>query len=172
MGAWLRRIMRTSRITAPFALLFLIIALGSFGRSGSQDECSETAKMDIYSDAYYSNETGDVNGFELALDKPNTPHRKALLFVYEGAANNDGIPLPVTTDGNDLVIKGTWTEHLTEYPSKKEIVQTHFVTIKGVATPKMFRGTIAIEGLEIVKPERMLLKRARQIWLCSKRSSS
>jgi len=71
--------------------------------------------MDIYSDAYYSNETGDVNGFELALDKSDTPRRKALLFVYEGAANNDGIPLPVTTDGNNLVIKGTWTEHLTGY---------------------------------------------------------
>ena len=115
--------MRSGQNKTSVALLFLAITLRCLGQSGSQDECSETGQMDIYSDAYYSNETGDVNGFELAIDKPSTLRRKALLFVYEGAANNEGIPLPVTTDGEDLVIKGTWAEHLTEYPSKKEIVR-------------------------------------------------
>lgn len=60
-----------------------------------QDECARTAQMDIYSNAQVSEVTGDLGGFELALDKPNASHRKALLFVYEGAANKYGIPLVV-----------------------------------------------------------------------------
>jgi|ERR1017187_34868 hypothetical protein len=164
--------MRRLRIAALFVLFVLTISLrNSFGQSGLPDECARTAQMDIYSDAQVSEVTGDLGGFELALDKPNGSHRKALLFVYEGAANSDGIPLAVTTDGNNLAIKGTWVEHLTEYPSKKDIVQTHFVRITGIVTRKMFRGTISIEGLEIVNPESMHLKRTKQIWVCSKHSS-
>lgn len=74
-------------------------------------------------------------------------------------------------DGNKLTVKGTWIEHLTEYPSKTDIVQKHLVRITGTVTPKMFRGTISIEGLKIVNPENMHLKRTKQIWLCSKHSS-
>jgi hypothetical protein len=126
--------------------------------------------MDIYSDARVSSVTGDLSGFDLALDKPNGSQRKALLFVYEGGGS-EGIPLSATADGNNLVIEGTWIEHLTEYPSKKDIVQTHRVRIAGKLTPKIFRGTISIEGLEIVNPERMELKRVKQIWVCKTHSS-
>jgi len=127
--------------------------------------------MDVYSDARVSEVTGDLGGFELALGKPTGSQRKALLFVYEGAANSDGIPLPVIVDGNNLVIEGTWVEHGTEYPSKKDVVERHFVRITGTVTPKTFRGTISIQGLEIANPENMHLKRARQIWLCPEHAS-
>lgn len=159
--------MRTMRAAATFASFLLVISTrNTFGQSGPSDECALTAQMDIYSNAQVSKVTGDVSGFELALDKPEVSQRQALLFVYEGAANTDGIPLTATMDGNNWTIEGTWVEHLTEYPSKKDIVQKHFVRITGALNPKVFRGTISIEGLQIVNPERMLLKRGKQIWVC------
>jgi hypothetical protein len=114
--------------------------------------------------------TGDLSGFDLALDKPDRSQRKALLFVYEGGGS-EGIPLPVTANGDNLVIEGTWVEHLTEYPSKKGIVETHRVRITGRITPTSFRGAISIEGQEIMNPDSMLLTRVKQTWACKTRSS-
>jgi hypothetical protein len=126
--------------------------------------------MEIYSDAQVSRVTGDLSGFDLALEKPDGAQRKALLFVYEGG-ESEGIPLSVTANGDNLIIEGTWVEHLTEYPSKKDIVQTHQVKITGKLTAKTLQGTISIEGLTIVNPEGMRLKRVKQIWMCKAHSS-
>jgi hypothetical protein len=126
--------------------------------------------MDVYSDAQVSRVTGDLSGFDLALDKPNVSQRNALLFVYEGGGS-EGIPLPVTANGDNVVIEGTWVEHLTEYPSKKDIVQTHRVRITGKITSTSFRGTISIEGLEITNPDSMVLKKVKRIWDCKTHSS-
>jgi hypothetical protein len=159
------------RGTALFAAFSLIISLSNIvGQDGLPDECARTAQMDIYSDAQVSKVTGDLSGFDLALDKPNGSQRKALLFVYEGGGS-EGIPLSATVDRDNLVIEGTWVEHLTEYPAKKDIVQTHQVRITGKLTPKILRGTISIEGLEIVNPESMQLKRIQKIWVCKTHSS-
>ena len=156
--------------TALFVVLSLVLRLSDIlGQNGLPDECARTAQMDIYSDAQVSKVTGDLSGFDLALDRPNGSQRKALLFVYEGGGS-EGIPLSATVDGDDLVIEGTWVEHLTEYPSKKDIVQTHRVRITGKLTPKILRGTISIEGLEIVNPESMQLKRVKRIWMCNAHS--
>ena len=163
--------MHEPKITAwLFAFLLAVSSLNSFGQSGPPDECSRTAQMEIYSDAWVSRETGDLGGFELALDKPNGSKRNALLFVYEGA-ESEGIPLTATVEGDNLVVEGTWVEHLTEYPSKKEIVQTHQVKLTGRLTPKTFRGRISIGDFEIVNPENMRLKRVKRIWSCKTRSS-
>lgn len=159
------------RGTALFAAFFLFISLCNIvGQDGLPDECVRTAQMDIYSDAQVSKVTGDLSGFDLALDRSNGAQRKALLFVYEGGGS-EGIPLSATVDGDNLVIEGTWVEHLTEYPSKKDIVQTHQVRIIGKFTPKILRGAISIEGLEISNPDSMQLKRTKQIWACRKSSS-
>ena len=86
--------MRRLRIAPLFVLSLLTISVcNSFGQSTLQHECAQTAQIDVYSDAHVSEATGDLGGFELALDKPSASPRKALLFVYEGAANGDGIPL-------------------------------------------------------------------------------
>jgi hypothetical protein len=158
------RTMRTARL---LSVLLLVCSLNnSLGQSGVKPECAHTAQMDIYSDARVSSETGDLSGFEVALDKnSNGPQRKALLFVYEGS-DSEGIPLTATINGEHLVIEGTWVERLTEYPSKKEVVQSHLVRVEAMLTPKMLRGTISIDGLEIANPDKMRLKRARQIWVC------
>jgi hypothetical protein len=147
--------------------LLLVFGLNSgLGQSGMKPECAHTAQMNVYSDAHVSSETGDLSGFEVALDKnSNIPERKALLFVYEGT-DSEGIPLTATVNGEHLVIEGTWVEHLTEYPAKKDIVQSHSVRVVATLTSKMLQGTISIDGLKITNPDKMRLKRARQIWVC------
>ena len=162
--------MRRWRIAPCLALLLVVGPRNSFGQDKPPDECGRTAQMDIYSDAQVSKVTGDLSGFDLALGRPSGSLRKALLFVYEGRGS-EGIPLSATVDGDSLVIQGTWDEHLTEYPSKKDIVQTHRVRITGKLTPRILRGTISIEGLEIVNPESMQLKRVQKIWVCKTHSS-
>ena len=164
-------ILREVKITTLLAALVLVLRPpNSLGQSRLPDDCSQTAQMDIYSDAQVSKGTGDLSGFDLALDRPSGSQRKALLFVYEGGGS-ERIPLSVTVDGDNLVIEGTWVEHLTEYPSKKDIVQTHEVKITGKLTPKTLQGTISIEGLEIANPDGMQLKRVKQIWMCKAHSS-
>ena len=39
-----------------------------------------------------------------------------------------------------LSVQGTWVEHPVEYPSKKEIVQTHFVKLAGTLDSTAFRA--------------------------------
>jgi hypothetical protein len=90
----------------------------------------------------------------------------ALLYVYEGAENKDGIHIPGHIEGKKLTIEGPWVEHLIEYPSKKEIMQTHLVRIDGTLNSASFVGTIKIDGLGA--SEAVRLKRANHIWGCKR----
>jgi len=125
------------------------------------------------SNAVVSEETGDVSGFELAVKKLNDSTVDALLYVYEGAPNNNGIHLQGRTSGKKLTIEGNWDEHLIEYPSKREIVQTHFVTIKGALDAALFRGRITIKDTSTTKglseDEAVKLRPVAHIWLCKRR---
>ena len=138
----------------------------AFSVSAADDECARTAHMQIYSATSVSTETGDVDGYELALGQHKDSTVDALLFVYEGAANRDGIPISARISGKNLTVEGTWNEHQIEYPSKKEIVVRHFVTIEGTLDSSWFLGTLKIEGLET--PAHVRLKRIDHIWLCKR----
>jgi hypothetical protein len=119
--------------------------------------------MPIYSNAFLTkDEAGDLVGYELALRLANDSTVEALLFVYEGAAA-DGIELPGRISGKKLTIEGSWVEHLTEYPSKREIVQTHLVRIDGNLDSRLFRGTITIG--DMVASQMVRLKRVDHIWV-------
>jgi len=131
-----------------------------------KSDCGRTAKMRVYSDAYLSEETGDVGGTELAVTEKKDSTVDALLFVYEGAPNDEAIPLSGSTANKHLTLQGNWVEHLVEYPSKKEIVQTHFVTVDGTLDWATFQGDLKIEGLAF--PVKARLKRVPQIWVCGK----
>lgn len=147
-----------------FAAL-LLVGGNADAQRGLPEACSQTARMEIYSDAWFSDETGDVNGFELALEPPSGGQRKALLFVYEGEANTDGIPLAVSGTDGKLTMQGTWVEHMIEYPSKREVVQKRFVRITAAVTPDALRGKIMIEAM--FKPTRIRLRRVKYVWLCT-----
>jgi len=140
------------------------LTIGLLGQGTAVDECSRTAQMQIYSNAYISKETGDVVGYELAIKQHDDSTVDALLYVYEGAPNDDGIPLSGRISGKNLTIQGNWVEHLVEYPSKKEIVQTHFVKIGGTLDSALFRGKVEIEGNAY--PGESRLKRLEQVWVC------
>jgi hypothetical protein len=135
-----------------------------------EPDCGRTAKMRVYSDAYLSEETGDVGGIELAITERNDSTVEALLFIYEGAPNDEAIPLSGSAASKYLTLQGKWVEHLVEYPSKKEIVQSHFVRMEGKLDSAAFQGDLKIEGLAF--PDKARLKRVPQIWLCNKRDNA
>jgi hypothetical protein len=114
-----------------------------------------------------------VSGFELAVKKISDTTVDALLYVYEGAPNNNGIHLQGRISGKKLTIEGNWDEHLVEYPSKNEIVQSHFVTIDGALDSASFRGEITIKDMSPGQSEdkAVRLKRVGHIWLCKRRAN-
>lgn len=119
--------------------------------------------MRVYSNAWVDKETGDLNGFELAIKNTASHEIEALLYVFEGAPDQ-GIRLMGRISGENVEIKGDWIEHQIEYPSKREIIQTHFVKIDGTLKPAAFRGKISIKDLGIDSHVR--LKRVKHIWVC------
>jgi hypothetical protein len=129
-------------------------------------DCGPTVKMRVYSDAYLSEETGDVGGTELAITEKKDSKVNALLFFYEGEPNDEAIPMSGSTANKHLRLQGNWVEHLVEYPSKKEIIQTHFVIVDGTLDLATFQGDLKIEGL--ASPVKARLKRVPQIWVCRK----
>ena len=129
-----------------------------------EDKFVRTAQMRIYSDAYFiEEEAGDVLGYELAIRQNNGSAVDALLYFYQGAPNNRGIQLSGRISGKKLSLAGNWVEHLIQYPSRKKIIETHFVRIDGMLTSTRFRGRIDIQGYDT---EIVRLRRVDCIWLC------
>jgi hypothetical protein len=103
------------------ALLALLVASRASDVSASKDECAQTTHMRIYSNAYLSEETGDVVGYDLALEQRNDSAVDALLYLYQGQAHDDGIRISGSLSGKKLTLKGSWVEHRIEYPEKREM---------------------------------------------------
>jgi len=130
----------------------------------SEDECARVAHLQTYSNAFLSDETGDVGGYELALQQHSGTSIGAFPYVYEGVPNKDGISVSGRISGRKVTMEGKWTEHLIEEPSHKEVIETHSVRIDGTLDSVWFRGTIKIEGLDA--PTKIRLKRIDHIWMC------
>jgi hypothetical protein len=142
----------------------ILIAIFFALPAGASDKCAQTAHMDIYSSAFVHTDTGDIDGYELAIKKADNSAADALLYVYEGAPNLDGIPLSGRISGAQIVLKGSWVEHLIDEPSHKEVFETHRVEVNGMLDARSFRGQVRIEGL--VTPNNVRLKRVEHIWMC------
>jgi hypothetical protein len=154
-------------IHVALAVLLIIVLLGTLEGplNASEDECERTSRMRIYSNAAFIEEAGDVVGYELAVEQGDGTSATALLHVYEGVPNKDGIYISGHIAGGKLTMEGDWIEHLIEQPSKREIVQTHHVTVNGALDPTSFRGTIKVDGL--ATPTDVKLKRVSHIWMCA-----
>lgn len=131
----------------------------------AQNKCTLPSTTTIYSNAFIHEETGDLLGYELTLQRHNNSKVDALLYVYEGAEDDEGIHLTGQISQGNLTVQGNWTEHLVEYPSKKEIIQTHFVKIQGLLQPRSLKGKITILDL---KGEPIILNRVKALWFCKK----
>jgi hypothetical protein len=156
------------KLTHAFPLLVvLFLGCGSSDtqtQNAPEDECVRIAHSQIYSNAFLSNETGDVLGLELVLDEGrNDSAVQALLYLYEGAPNKDGSHISGNISGKKLMLKGALVEHPIEYPSKKEIVEARSVSIDGTLDSTSFRGNVRIE---VMKPMSVRLNRVDNIWLC------
>jgi hypothetical protein len=122
--------------------------------------------MRIYSSTSVDKQTGDLDGYELAIEGHKDSTVDAWLYVYEGAANDEGIHISGAILGNKLTMEGNWVERLIEHPSKKEVVQTHIVKIHGTLDSEWFRGKLKIEGL--ATPDSVRLRRIPHIWVCKR----
>lgn len=152
------------RVVLP-ALLVMVLS-GSLGSApnASEDACEQIAHMRVYSNASLIKEAGDVVGYQLAVHQSDGTSTTALLYFYEGVPNKDGIYVSGHIAGRKLTMEGDWVEHLVEQPSKKEIVETHHVTVNGALDSTWFRGTIEITDL--ATPINVKLKRVNHIWMC------
>lgn len=128
------------------------------------DECARTAGMLVYSDVFMQKETGDLLGYELAVKRQGDSGAEAMLYVYEGGDAGEGIPLSGQISKDLLTLKGTWVEHLIEYPSKQRITEEHSVEVVGTLPPATFRGELTIKGME--DHQHVRLKRVKKIWPC------
>src|SRR5437588_11861683 len=111
--------------------------------------CDAAKGANVYSNASYSEETGDVGGFELAV----FGGRRALLFDYEGTPWAEPIPLE---PGKKLGLwDGLLRRKLVQQPSGREVIDEVSANVKGNLSAEVFRGTIQIgHG----KAERLSLK--------------
>ena len=132
------------------------------GTAVAIDECPKAATYNFFSNAFLSEETGDVGGLDLALTPTKGQGYEALLFVYEGVANKDGISLVGDREGSEISLHGDWREELVEYPGKRHITQTRPVKLDGKMSEDGFRGKIQIGS----DSRQISLHRVRQIWLC------
>jgi hypothetical protein len=128
----------------------------------SGDVCAKSAHLRTYSNAIFVEEAGDVVGYELVFQASNSNSGSALLYVYEGEPNDDGISVSGQISAGKIAMKGNWVQHLIEEPTKKQVVQTYPVEISGTLNSKRFRGNITISG----SVESLTLKRVEYIWLC------
>jgi hypothetical protein len=158
------------------ARLILLAAIASFSgallaqKSVASDKCVRTSGMQVYSNVFSHKETGDLLGYELAIKRSGDSGVDALLYIYEGGDSNDGIPLSGHILNSRLTVQGTWADRLIEHPSKREIVEKHFVKIVGALGSEAFKGELTIEGME--EPERVRLKHVKRIWSCTKLTPS
>ena len=151
----------------PFALSLFALIISIAPSSAAVDaECTRTSHMQIYSVVSNDRETGDLDGYELAIEQHADSTVDAWLYIYEGAPNEDAIHISGTISGKKLALRGTWAEHTIEYPSKKDIVEIHRVEVSGTLDPNSFLGTLKIEDL--YTPDHVELKRAHTLWSCKR----
>jgi hypothetical protein len=145
------------KLIAPFILILIFVATAA-----AVDECPQAATYRFFSNAFLSGETGDVGGFELALTATKGHGYEALLYVYEGVANKDGISLAGDREHSGISLHGDWREELVEYPSKRHITQTRPVKLDRKMSENDFRGNVQIGS----DSRQISLHRVNQIWLC------
>lgn len=154
-------------IARSLALLLVVAPLSavlSVQKARIADECAKTVGRQVYSNVFVHEETGDVLGYDLAVRRDGSSRVDALLYVYEGGNSDAGVPLSGSISNGRLSIQGTWVEHVIEYPSHKEIVQSHFVKLVGTLDPAIFRGELTMEGMG--DREQVKLQHVRRIWSC------
>jgi hypothetical protein len=85
-------------MSIPANLNLLLAVVAFLGTSLAQnkvatDECERTAGMQVYSNVFVHEETGDLLGYDLAVKREVGSGVDALLYVYEGGESDAGVSL-------------------------------------------------------------------------------
>jgi hypothetical protein len=83
--------MRHGNLSFRVVLLVFLFVTIVIAQPTSDNGCERTAQMRVYSNASYIEEAGDVVGYELAVQQGEGNAKIALLYLYEGVPNQDGI---------------------------------------------------------------------------------
>jgi hypothetical protein len=130
----------------------LALSAGSLGlraqTAAIENPCTKTAGMQVYSNVFMHEETGDLLGYDLAIKRQGRSGAEALLYLYEGGEAGEGIPLSGRVSRNRLTLRGTWVEHLVEYVSKRKILEQHSVEILGILTLANLSGELTISKMK------------------------
>ena len=154
---------RNIRLPLPVVLAVLFAAPLNLAQGAPPDVCERAAEMQVYSNARYIEEAGDVIGDELAVQRREGNSIDALLYFYQGEPNKDGIALSGHIVGEKLTMEGDWIQHLFESPSNQQIVETHHVTVTGTLNSNWFRGSISLGSRS--GPD-VKLRHVPHIWMC------
>jgi hypothetical protein len=155
--------MRHRKLRLVYFAAYLVVSFCSsaFGKDSWKEECALTRNLKIYSNAYYSEEGGDVVGYELAIEQHKDLSMDVYLFVYEGAPRG-GVHLLGRITGNKVKLEGSWTERLSVSRSQEEISQKLSAKVSGILDPQLF----TIDITDFKNPENVRLKRVKRIWMC------
>jgi hypothetical protein len=104
-----------------------------------------------------------VGGYELAIRLAKGNSVEALLYVYEGVPNRDGISLAGIRQGSKISFKGDWHQELIEYPSKQMVTKTQHVELNGQISQRNFRGLLQMDDYS----SSLSLRTVSHIWLCN-----
>ena len=140
-----------------FVLIFTSVSLAN------ADRCRGVVNQNVYSNAKYFEEAGDVGGLEISIAPDG--HR-ILLFDYEGSLA-DPISLPAMYAKGALKVSADYTLNLTEYPTKKPVSEKHHVEVKARVTKSVLAGTIRFDSNPA---EHVRLRRVPYVWGCKGRS--
>lgn len=116
--------MRHGNLSFRVVLLVFLFVTIVIAQPTSDNGCERTAQMRVYSNPSYIEEAGDVVGYELAVQQGEGNAKIALLYLYEGVPNQDGISVAGHIADGKLSMQGDWIERLVEYPSKKPALRT------------------------------------------------
>jgi hypothetical protein len=130
-----------------------------------EDKCTGGAHSEIYSNAQYIEEAGDVVGYELALER-NGNSLSAILYDYEGAPTEEGVHLTGRLVGRKLRLEGRWAGNLIGERAEKQTAETGQATVEGSLDSSGFRGVIKLNDLST--PTKVRMKRVKHLWGCKR----
>jgi hypothetical protein len=143
-------------VTPLVALVLITLASPLFAK---KNRCSGTANSEVYSDARYIEEAGDVIGLELAIAADG---KSVLLYDYQGALS-DPVVLPAIYSAGELTVSAGYTRDLIEEPSEKHVIEKHHVELRAHVTPVLLAGTFKTDNL---RTEHIRLRKVPFVWGC------
>ena len=124
--------------------------------------CQQVTSAKVYSDAFYSEEGGDVVGSELGI----LPNGDVLLYAYEGTPWSEPAVLKKAGgDQKNAIWTGNQKLKTVHYPAERTVEVVTPVRLEGSVIQNRFVGTVKWGD---AAPTRVRLKVVPHLWGCKK----